>query len=290
MEKEMSNKIFDGKQLSQMILQELKNEIALIRASKSTDSLPKLAYIYMGSHPSILTYLGIKHRTATMLGIKTQGFQFPENTSSEIITNTIKTLNRDASVSGILIQLPLSPNMPTQDIIDTVHTTKDIDGLSSLNIGKLSLKKCEPLYYPCTPAGCIEILLRNQITITGKHVVIIGRSNLVGIPLSAMFQKHDATVTLCHSLTNNIIDFCRQADILAVAIGQPHFINESMVKKGAVILDIGINSVNGRIVGDVHPAAYEAAGFYTPVPGGVGPMTVAMLMKNVVKAWKNSLE
>ena len=159
-----------------------------------------------------------------------------------------------------------------------------------MNIGRLATKDTEPLYYPCTPLGCIEILKRNSIQISGKHAVIVGRSNLAGMTLALMLQKLNATVTLCHSFTQDLENICRQADILAIAIGKPYFITPDMVRPGVVILDIGINSLNDGIVGDAHPTTYEKSSYFTPVPGGIGPMTVASLMKNVVKAWKFSLE
>jgi methylenetetrahydrofolate dehydrogenase (NADP+) / methenyltetrahydrofolate cyclohydrolase len=285
----MYNKLLDGKLLSNTILQELKYEILQIKQFKSIDSVPKLAYIYMGSNPSVVTYLGIKRRSAELIGVNTEGFYFPDHTNSSVIIDLIKILNKDASVSGILIQLPLTVNSPVQDIIDSVDVSKDVDGLHSFNMGKLALRGCEPLYYPCTPAGCAEILNRYSIDVHGKHAVILGRSNLAGTPLSLMLQKLNATVTLCHKSSENIKNIIKSADILAVAIGKPYYITEDMVKPGVVILDIGINNLDGKIVGDVHPNAHNLSSFFTPVPGGIGPMTVSMLMKNLVKAWKLTL-
>ena len=285
----MSNKILDGKLLSSILLQELKSEIVNIKETFQTSSVPKLAYIYMGSNLSVLTYLGIKHRTCEFLNIQTQGFHFPESTPSEVLIKTIKHLNEEPGVSGILVQLPLTANMPTQDIIDHIHITKDVDGLHSMNMGRMMLKGCDPVFFPCTPLGCIDLLIRNNIIIEGKHAVIVGRGNLAGTPLVMMLQKYNATVTLCHKHTQNLAEMCRSADILLVAIGNPHYITADMVRPGVVIIDIGINGVDGKIVGDVHPGANEKAMHYSPVPGGVGPMTVASLMNNIVKAWKLSL-
>lgn len=285
----MSNIIFDGKALSNTILNELKAEISQIQTSKSLNSQPKLAYIYMEIDPSTSTYLQRKQNACNNLGILTQGYLFSNSSSELEILSLINNLNQDPTISGILVQLPLAKNINVQLLIDSIDITKDIDGLHSMNIGKLSLKGYEPLYYPCTALGCLEILKRNNVDIIGKHAVIIGRSNLVGMPVGMLLQKHNATVTMCHSFTENVEFFTRQADILVLAVGCPGFIRRDMVKFGAVVLDIGINMVDGEIVGDVEKEVAEVSGFLTPVPGGVGPMTVAMLMKNVVKAWKLSL-
>lgn len=284
------SRILDGKLLSLTLLQELLSEISVIKARKGTDTSPKLAYIYMGSNESVLAYLGIKHRACEFLNISTESFHFEEGTSADSIIRTIHTLNKDPSVSGVLVQLPLSPNMPTQDIIDSIDIKKDIDGLHSINMGRMVLKGCDPVFFPCTPMGCIELLLRNNVIIQGKNAVIVGRGNLAGMPLVMMLQKYDATVTLCHKHTADLQAVCKMADILIVAIGQPHFVTEDFVKPGAVLIDIGINKYEDSIVGDIHPNAYDKASLYSPVPGGVGPMTVASLMKNIVKAWKISLD
>ncbi|OMJ92484.1 hypothetical protein SteCoe_4719 [Stentor coeruleus] len=285
----MSSKIFDGRALSKVILQELKQEILHTQAIKSVTSVPKLAYVYMGTNKSVLTYLGIKHRACDFLGIQAKGYQFKENAPVQEVMAQINELNQDKTLSGILIQLPLADGIDTQQVMDCIDVTKDVDGLHSMNIGKVALRGLEPLYYPCTPLGCIEILKRNNIQIQGKHAVVIGRSNLAGTPLALLLQKQNATVTICHKYTNDVSLFTKQADILAVAVGKPEFIKRNMVKPGAIVVDIGINEYNGKLVGDVHSDVAEVSSFFTPVPGGVGPMTVAMLMTNLVKSWNFSL-
>ena len=280
--------IFDGRALSQVILLELSNEISKTQVQSQVYSFPKLAYIFMGSNPSILTYLAIKKRACEQLKIEMQGYYFPERTPAVELQRTISILNQDPSVNGILVQLPLCPSVNEQDIINFVSPSKDVDGLNSFNLSSLSSKLSNPLYFPCTPKGCIEILKRNNIEIEGKHAVVVGRSSLAGMSLALMLQKENATVTICHSKTVNLKNFTSQADILAVAVGKPGLITPDMVKEDVVILDIGISRAESGIVGDVDPAVSSKSSFFTPVPGGVGPLTVAMLMTNLVESWKRS--
>jgi methylenetetrahydrofolate dehydrogenase (NADP+)/methenyltetrahydrofolate cyclohydrolase len=285
----MLRNIFDGKALSSIILSELSQEIQKTQKEKLNSSYPKLAYVFMGSNSSVLTYLSIKKRACEFLKIEMSGFYFPEATPLNELKKAISHLNQDPSIHGILVQLPLSPSINEQEVIDSVIPYKDVDGLHSFNLASLSQKLSIPLFYPCTPKGCIEILKRNNIQIEGKHAVVIGRSSLAGMSLALMLQKENATVTICHSKTANLEKFTEQADILAVAVGKPGLISEEMVKEGVVVLDIGISKTQTEILGDVQPSVAQKAGFFTPVPGGVGPMTVAMLMTNLVEAWKRSL-
>lgn len=285
----MRRTVLDGKGLSKSILQELSSEILSIQQKTQNFSFPKLAYIYMGNNQSVLSYLSIKHRACESLGIQAQGFYFPENTDKNIIKQTISLLNAEKTINGILVQLPLCGGIDEQEIIDSVIVSKDVDGLHSMNISKLAIRGQIPEYFPCTPMGCIEILGRNGISIQGKHAVVLGRSTLAGMSLALMLQKHNATVTICHSMTENLFFHTQQADILVVAIGKPGFITSEMVKPGVIIIDIGITKVDGQLKGDVQDEVKEKSSFFTPVPGGVGPMTVAMLMKNLVKAWQRSL-
>lgn len=285
----MRKAVLDGRALSKAILQELTLEISQLQQEKQISSFPKLAYVYMGNNQSVLSYLSIKHKTCESLGIQAQGFYFPENTDKRVLKETILAMNAEKTIHGILIQLPLVEGIDEQEIIDTVDVSKDVDGLHSLNVAKLAIRGQLPDFYPCTPMGCIEILMRNGIEIQGKHAVVLGRSTLAGMPVALMLQKHNATVTICHSHTENLNFYTQQADILVVAIGKPGYISPEMVKPGVVIIDIGITRVENQLKGDVQEEVSQKSSLFTPVPGGVGPMTVAMLMKNLVKAWKTSL-
>jgi methylenetetrahydrofolate dehydrogenase (NADP+)/methenyltetrahydrofolate cyclohydrolase len=284
----MLRNIFDGKALSAIILSELSQEIQNIQQQKQVSTYPKLAYIFMGSNNSVLTYLSIKKRACDFLKIEMSGYFFPESTPTTELKTAIFHLNQDKSIHGILVQLPLSDSINEQEVIDSVLPSKDVDGLHSSNLSCLS-QKVNPLFYPCTPKGCLEILKRNHIEIEGKHAVVLGRSSLAGMSLALMLQKENATVTICHSKTTDLRRFTSQADILAVAVGKPGLISEDMVKEGAVVLDVGISKTETGILGDVQPEVANKASFFTPVPGGVGPLTVAMLMTNLVEAWKRSL-
>lgn len=283
----MSAKIIDGKEIAEQIYKELQGDIKLLR--EKFDITPGLAVILVGENSSSLVYVRNKKKTCERLGINSSEYRFMASTHEMDILKLIEQLNYNPSIHGILVQLPLPNDINTTEIQKTISPYKDVDGFNPENMGKLLIG--EPRFVPCTPLGIQELLVRSGIEISGKHVVIVGRSNIVGKPLAALLmqkQKNaNATVTICHTGSKNLKDITKQADILVVAIGKPHFLTQDMVREGAVVIDVGINRVGDRLVGDVDFASVkEKAGFITKVPGGVGPMTIAMLMYNTVKAAK----
>ncbi|MBN1914613.1 MAG: bifunctional 5,10-methylenetetrahydrofolate dehydrogenase/5,10-methenyltetrahydrofolate cyclohydrolase [Parachlamydiales bacterium] len=271
--------IIEGKKIAAQLNASLKKKIDLIQGRK-----PGLAFILVGNNPSSITYVNMKKKASQKLGIYSQIIHLPENTSHQHLIEEIDKLNLDPLIDAILIQLPLPSHLPVIPTISLLDPTKDVDGFHPYNFGKMLLGDLSGLL-PCTPLGIKVLFEKSAIEVEGKHVVILGRSNIVGKPLAAMLmQKHkgcNATVTIAHSHTQNLTDLTRRADILVAAIGMPLFVTKSMVKKGAVVIDVGINKIHGTMVGDVHYAQVAPiASAITPVPGGVGPMTVAMLMRN----------
>jgi len=272
-------KIIDGKKISDDIYRELEAEIVPHRGQIG------LAVILVGDDPASATYVRNKEKACKRLGINFKLVRLPQFVSKEEVLESISRLNNDDSISGIIVQLPLPSHIDEFEITKSVLPIKDVDGLHPENLG--SLLKGKPNMVPCTPLGIIELLRREDIDIKGKKVVIVGRSNLVGKPLFHLLLSMDATVTICHSKTKDLKKETSQADILVVAVGVPGLIKKDMVKPGAVVIDVGINKVDNKLVGDVDfEGVKEIASYITPVPGGVGPMTVAMLMNNVLKAYK----
>jgi methylenetetrahydrofolate dehydrogenase (NADP+)/methenyltetrahydrofolate cyclohydrolase len=266
-------KIIDGTAIAKGMLDELKLEI------KKAGLSPKLAVIIVGDDPASMTYLKSKEAACSHVGIAYEKYLLSSSTSQAELLNLIKELN-ESDVNAILLQMPLPKGMDEETALEAIDPAKDADGFHPTNIGRLLLG--DEAIAPATPSGVIELLNRSSIEISGKHAVIVGRSNVVGKPLAAMLLNRDATVTICHSRTGNLARITREADILVVAVGKPHFITSDMVKGGAVVIDVGINKVGGSTVGDVDfEKVKEKASVITPVPGGVGPMTVASLMKNV---------
>lgn len=305
-------KLLDGKTLSAKIKEELKTEVIKLI---NNGIVPNLGVILVGDFAPSVIYVRNKETACAEVGIKTQTLRLKDDISEARLLEIIDNWNKDNNIHGILVQMPLPQHINSQKVLDTIRADKDVDGLSASNLGHLISNRSdaiEPLFYPCTPSGIIELLVHNQIMIEGKHCVIIGRGELVGKPLANMLlakqmtlslnhKKHpiNATVTICHSKTPNIANFTRQADILIVAIGKPKFVKKDMVKPDAVVIDVGVNRIqlNNRvppttkIVGDVDfDEVSTVASAITPVPGGVGPMTVAMLLKNSVKAAKQHLK
>lgn len=287
-------KVIDGKKIAQDIMAELKTTVDNL---KELNIVPCLSVVLVGENPASQVYVRSKARTADDLGIKSETIYLPKETTELELLEQIDKLNNDDSVHGILIQLPLPFQIKESTILNAVRPEKDVDGFHAVNRGKLLIG--EDTFIPCTPAGVQEMLVRSNIQISGKHVVIVGRSKIVGLPLATMLvQKHkhaNATVTVCHTGTPDLAAITLQADILIAAIGKPEAIKGSMVKEGAVVIDVGINRVDDpgsekgyKLVGDVEfvEIAKHAAAI-SPVPGGVGPMTIAMLMKNTVKAAQN---
>ncbi len=271
--------IIDGKKISQEIKDELKGRIAELKSRGITVSL---AVIQVGSDPASSVYVGNKKKACDYIGIESLSYELPENIAQEELLKLIDRLNQDEKVNGILVQLPLPKHIDEQTVIRTISPQKDVDGFHIQNIGAL----CAGVsgYVPCTPAGIIQLLKRSGIEIAGKYCVVIGRSNIVGKPMALLMLRENATVTVCHSHTYNLREIAKQADILIVAVGKPKFIDETYVKEGAVVIDVGIHrDENNKLCGDVDfEKAAPHTSAITPVPGGVGPMTIAMLMNNCV--------
>ncbi len=275
--------IIDGRLIAQNIKSDLKKEIENLKLKGIN---PGLAVILVGEDNASKIYVKNKKRCCDELGIFSEEFYFPEDTSEKEIINLIEKLNQDKKINGILVQLPLPSHINQKNITESILPEKDVDAFHSSTIGNLLTNHTKLL--PCTPAGIIEIFHRENISLVGKHCVIIGRSNIVGKPLAFMLINEDATVTICHSKTKNLSEICKNADIIICAVGKAKFLNRNMIKKGAVIIDVGINrDENGKICGDVDfDDVKNIASAITPVPGGVGPMTIAMLMKNTITATK----
>jgi methylenetetrahydrofolate dehydrogenase (NADP+)/methenyltetrahydrofolate cyclohydrolase len=270
--------ILDGKSLSG----KLKDDI--LAASSSHKKVPILAVITVGDDSSSEVYVRNKKKACEYVGSSFMHFSYPSDTKESIIIKKIKELNKDDTVNGMILQLPIPRHFNTEKIINTINPIKDVDGLTNVSMGKLMNKNYDLI--PCTPKGIMEIFKHYNIELEGKNVCVVGRSSLVGKPISMLCNDKNATVTMCHSKTKNLKNFTSKADILIVAVGKKWLIDETMIKKDAVIIDVGINSENGKLYGDVNPNVESKCSMMTPVPGGVGPMTIAMLMHNVVKAAK----
>jgi methylenetetrahydrofolate dehydrogenase (NADP+)/methenyltetrahydrofolate cyclohydrolase len=272
--------IIDGKEISKKILAEIKAETKLLYDKYEVK--PGLAVIIVGEDPASKIYVKKKRQTCESLGFYSESYDLDENISEKELLNLISDLNNEPSIHGILVQLPLPKHLNEKKILEFIDYEKDVDAFHPIN--QANLFSGEPSILPCTPFGIIELLKRYEIKIEGKHAVIIGRSNIVGKPLSLMLLKENATVTICHSKTNNLSYFTKQADILISAVGKPEFIKADMVKENSVIIDVGINRLDtGKLVGDIDFENVKDKTYaITPVPGGVGPMTISMLMKNTL--------
>lgn len=273
--------LIDGKLVSKKICDGVSTEVAELN-KKGIEAC--LAVIIVGDDPASRVYVNNKKKKCAAVGIKSLEFALPAETTQEELLALIEKLNADKAVNGILCQLPVPKHIDEKAVIEAIDPNKDVDCFSDINVGKLWTG--EAVFMPCTPAGVMEMLKEYGIDPTSKNCVIVGRSNIVGKPLAALMLKANATVTVCHSKTENFSEVCKNADILVAAIGKPEFIKENMVKDGAVVIDVGINrKEDGKLCGDVDfEAVGKKASFITPVPGGCGPMTIAMLMKNTVKA------
>ena len=273
--------IIDGKKISESVLEGVKKDAEKLNGK---GIIPGLAVIMVGNNPASKTYVRNKKMACEKAGIKSEEYLLPENASEKEILNLIDKLNATKEVSGILVQLPLPSHLDSKTICERISPLKDVDAFTSKNIGDLF--KGDAKFLPCTPAGIIEILKHENINLAGKHCVIIGRSNIVGKPLALLLIQNDATVTVCHSKTKNLEEICKLADIVICAVGKEKFLKKEMVKPGAVVIDVGINrDKNGKLCGDADFENLEPiCSKITPVPGGVGPMTVAMLVKNAAKA------
>ncbi len=271
----------DGKLLSEKIRAEIKEEVNLITDKEGR--APSLSVILVGSDPASKIYVGSKGKACESVGMKSNTFELPENSTNKDVIELIEGLNESGKVDGILVQVPLPKHLDQERILKTISPNKDVDGFLESSVGKLYLN--QDGFLPCTAWGIVELIKSTGTEISGKHAVIIGRSNIVGKPLSLLLLRENATVTVCHSKTTNIANHTKTADIVIVAIGQKEFLTGDMVKDGAVVIDVGMNRVDGKLYGDVNfEEVSKKASFITPVPGGVGPMTITMLLKNTLKA------
>ena len=274
--------IIDGKKISQDLKDEVKEKVAELKAKGIEVTL---AVILVGNDPASTVYVGNKKKACEYTGINSRSFELPEETTQEELMKLIKDLNEDDSVNGILVQLPLPKHLDEDKVIRAISPDKDVDGFHPESVGRLSIGV--PGFVSCTPAGVIELLKRSGTVLDGANAVVVGRSNIVGKPMSVLLLRENATVTICHSHTKNLKEICKAADILVVAIGQPKFIDGSYIKEGATVIDVGIHRIDGtkKLCGDVDfDSAAEVAGKITPVPGGVGPMTIAELMNNCLQS------
>lgn len=271
-------KVINGREISAGILSGLKEEIEK-RAISS-----KLAVVLVGDDPASMTYVASKEKRSKEIGLQSEVIRMRGDTTQQELLNKLDELNIDKSVNGMLVQLPLPKHIDESAIISAIEPKKDVDGLHPINMGKLFLGQ-EPMFYPCTPAGIMEMINSTNVELKGKNAVIIGRSNIVGKPISMLLMRKHCTITICHSRTVDLPEITKKADILVAAIGKANFVKEEMVKRGAIVIDVGMNRTEKGLTGDVdYEKVKEIAGYITPVPGGVGLMTVAMLMKNCVKA------
>lgn len=280
-----TNNIIDGLKVSNIIMDEVAKEI------ETSNISPTLAVVMVGDNPASSIYVKNKQKACEFVKIKSVSHLLDKNTSSEKLLSLINDLNNDKNINGILIQLPLPNHIDEKDILLSIDPYKDVDGFNPYNIGLLSANN--PMLQPCTPAGCLELLKRYNISLSGKKCLVVGRSNMVGKPLSMLLLNADATVTMAHSKTENLQDLTKEAEIIFMAVGKARFLRPYMISNGAIIIDIGINRLSdGSICGDVDFACSQKAKYITPVPKGVGPMTIAMLMKNCLLAYKiqNHLE
>ena len=278
----MPAQVLDGRELARRVREELASAIDDFQTAEGVT--PGLAVVLVGDDPASQVYIRTKMRECERVGIRAELHHFPSDVSQDAVENRLRELNADPDVHGILLQWPVPPGLDYGRLIETIAPIKDVDGFHPVNAGRLLAG--QPRFVPCTPLGILHLLQAHGIPIAGRHAVVVGRSLIVGRPMAALLLAHDATVTICHSRTRDLAEHTRRADILVVAVGRAGFIGADHVKPGAAVIDVGINRLeDGRLVGDVDTEAVAAvAGAITPVPGGVGPMTVAMLLKNTFEA------
>ena len=275
-------KLIDGKVISAAVKERVRGEVSALKEKGITTGL---AVIIVGEDPASKVYVANKKKACEVLGIISEEYALPESTTEEELLSLIDTLNKKESINGILCQLPLPRHLDEAVVINAISADKDVDAFHPVNVGKIMQGDYD--FVPCTPAGIMEMLDFSGIEISGKSCVVIGRSNIVGKPMSMLLLHKNGTVTICHSKTENLKEVCKNADILVAAVGRPNFVTADMVKEGAVVIDVGINRVDGKLIGDVKfDEVAPKASYITPVPGGVGPMTIAMLMQNTLTAAK----
>jgi 5,10-methylene-tetrahydrofolate dehydrogenase/methenyl tetrahydrofolate cyclohydrolase len=294
-EKYVSAQIIDGKAIAATIREEIKAEVEAMQARHG--QAPGLATVLVGERKDSQTYVRMKKKACAEVGIVSFSHDLPADISQEALLKIVQELNANPEVHGILVQLPLPDHIDEEEILAAVNLEKDVDGFHPINIGRLSMKRREPLFVPCTPKGCIELLDRTGVAIEGKRAVVLGRSNIVGLPVAMLLLHRNATLTICHSRTQDLPAIVRQADILVAAVGRAEMVRGDWIKPGTVVIDVGINAVDDptaksgyRLVGDVaFNEAKEVAAAITPVPGGVGPMTIAMLLRNTLDSAKRTV-
>jgi len=279
--------LIDGKKVSAEVRVCLAKEVKELK--EKTGRVPGLATVLVGDDPASTVYVRNKNKICRELGFKSFEQKLSLDTSEAKLLKLIKELNSNNDIHGILVQLPLPNQIDSEKILQAIDPNKDVDGFHPINVGKLVVGNA--LLTPCTPSGIIKLLDHYEIDISGKHAVVLGRSNIVGKPVSMLLLQRNATITICHSRTKNLEEITRSADILVAAIGRANFVTENMVRKGAIVIDVGINRVDGKLTGDINfePVSKKAS-YITPVPGGVGPMTIALLMENTLKAFKKSID
>ena len=290
----MTAQIIDGKAIAEKARRQVAVEAAQLRAA--TGVQPGLATVLVGDNPASATYVRSKQKSCEELGMRSVGHLLPATATQEEVEGLVHSLGCDPAIHGILVQLPLPAHLDEEAILNAVPIEKDVDGFHPVNIGRLAMKGRKPLFVPCTPAGCMVLLEEAGVTFKGASAVVVGRSNIVGMPAALLLVHRDATVTIVHSRTRNLPEVVRGADILIAAIGKARFITGDMIKPGAAVIDVGTNSIpdptkksGQRLVGDVDfESAKEVAGCISPVPGGVGPMTIAMLMRNTLEGAKHA--
>jgi methylenetetrahydrofolate dehydrogenase (NADP+)/methenyltetrahydrofolate cyclohydrolase len=286
----MTAKIIDGKAIAEALREEVRQNVAE-RAAKGLP-VPGLATVIIGDNPASKVYVRMKHKACQEAGILSVGHELPATATQEEVETLVRKLNQDPAIHGILVQLPLPAGLDEESVLSTISLQKDVDGFHPINIGRLAQKGREPLFVPATPAGVMVLLEKTGVNLEGANAVVLGRSNIVGMPVSLLLVRANATVTICHSRTVDLPAITRQADVLVAAIGKPEMVRGDWIKPGATVIDVGTNRVEDatakrgyRLVGDVaFNEALEVAGAITPVPGGVGPMTIAMLLRNTLRA------
>ncbi|UCZ54610.1 bifunctional methylenetetrahydrofolate dehydrogenase/methenyltetrahydrofolate cyclohydrolase FolD [Bacillus shivajii] len=279
----MSATVISGKELAKKKREELTHEVEGLKGKGVT---PGLAVILIGEDPASQSYVRSKQKSCKEIGVHSELYELPESTTQEELLERIDALNKAEHIHGILVQLPLPDQISEDAVIEAIDPNKDVDGFHPSNIGKMMIG--QETFLPCTPFGIVEMIKSKEIEIEGKHVVVVGRSNIVGKPVGQLLLNENATVTYCHSRTKNMKEMTRSADILVVAVGRAHFLDADAIKEGAVVIDVGVNrNDEGKLVGDVvYDNAKEVASYITPVPGGVGPMTITMLLHNTVESAK----
>jgi methylenetetrahydrofolate dehydrogenase (NADP+)/methenyltetrahydrofolate cyclohydrolase len=288
----MTAQIIDGKAISEKLLCEIATDVE--NMVKQGLPRPGLAAVLVGENPASQQYVKMKRKTCEKNGLDSFGYELPKTATQAEVEALVKELNADPKVNGILVQLPLPDHLDDEKILNAISIEKDVDGFHPINIGRLAQKGREPLFVPCTPDGCIYLIDQTGFQLKGANAVVLGRSNIVGMPVALLLVKRDATVTICHSRSKDLPGICRSADVLIAAVGRPEMVKADWIKPGAVVIDVGTNRVDDpttekgyRLAGDVDfNQAKEVAGWISPYPGGVGPMTITMLLRNTVRAAK----